>query len=103
MHSSDNHNKGFTLLEMIVAIAIFTVVAFMAISALLTTFNANTKAQSSRKLVDNVAFAFEDLVRNARIGMDYHCEATAPASNDDIGMTQDCSDGTFLAFEGSGG
>jgi len=52
-------SRGFTLLEMIVAIGIFTIVMLMATSALVTIIGANRKVQSQQVAINNLNFALE--------------------------------------------
>ena len=71
--SLKNHNKGFTLLEMIVSIAIFTVVALVAVGALLKVVDANKKAQSLKTSINNLNFALDSISREMRVGSNYQC------------------------------
>jgi prepilin-type N-terminal cleavage/methylation domain-containing protein len=76
--------QGFTLIEILVAIAIFAVVATTAISSLLF-LQANAKrAQATRSIVDNIGFAVEDLSRTAQGGTTYTC------LNSDLVTTASC-------------
>ena len=65
--------SGFTLIEALVSIALFVIVATMAISALLTVDSANKRAQATRALVADVGYMFEDMVRTAQDGTGYGC------------------------------
>ncbi|MEI6296366.1 MAG: type II secretion system protein [bacterium] len=77
MVASFNKNKkintGFTLIEMMVSISIFSIVMVVVIGALLLLSDANKKAQAVRAVVDNLNFAIEDITRNLRTGKDYSC------------------------------
>jgi len=64
---------GFTLIEMIVAVSLFTVVIFVSIGALLTISDASRKANSIRSVMDNLNFAIESMSRSIRTGTDYAC------------------------------
>ena len=61
-----NENKGFTLIEMIMSVAVFTVVALIAAGALLAIADANRKAQAFKSVVNNLNFALESVARNLR-------------------------------------
>lgn len=97
---------GFTLVEMLVAVAIFTLIASFALGAVVSIFDANRRARSSKTVVDNLNLAIENMARTVRFGNNYHCDASdSPLSNPD-----DCNDNTpatggseFLAvqFKGS--
>src|SRR3989344_1570356 len=76
-----NHNKGFTLLEMIVSITIFTVVALVAVGALLKVVDANKKAQSLKSTINNLNFALDSMSREMRVGSNYFCSETCNGSS----------------------
>ncbi|HEY4503867.1 MAG TPA: type II secretion system protein [Candidatus Paceibacterota bacterium] len=71
--SSRKFKGGFTLVEMIVAIAIFTIVAFVAVGALLKVVDANKKSQSMKTSINNLNFALESISREMRVGSNYYC------------------------------
>ncbi len=68
-------HKGFTLVEMIVSIAIFFVVVIVAIGAVLKTLDANKKAQGLKTIITNMNFAFETMTREMRVGTSYNCSS----------------------------
>ena len=93
-------NKGFTLIEMLVSIAIFTIVMTMALGALLALSVADRKAETLKSGIDNLTFALDSMSRAVRTGSNYDCgnqASTAPT---------DCPNGanylTFLAACPSG-
>ena len=89
----NNTVKGFTLVEMMVAVAIFSLVMLVAIGAVLAIVGANKKAQSLTSVINNLNFAFEAMTRDLRTGMDYKCEGQTPG---------DCTDGgDFVVFTSS--
>lgn len=69
------YKKGFTLIEVLTAISIFSTVMIIIIGALLMLNNANKKAQALRAVVDNLNFAIEDMTRNIKTGSEYACGA----------------------------
>lgn len=70
--------KGFTLVEMIVSLAIFAIVAVVAVGALLRITDANKKSQSLKTAINNLNFALESMSREMRVGVNY-------AASSDIG------------------
>lgn len=89
-----HQQRGFTLVEMIVAVALFSVVMLVSVGALLSLVTANRKAQALQSVMNNLNIAVDGMVRSIRIGTTYHCDTgnfTTPA---------DCSNGaTIFAFE----
>ena len=95
-------NKGFTLVEMIIAIGIFAVIATFAIGAILSIFDANRRAQSSKTVVDNLNFAIENMTRTVRFGGNYYCGISY--DNTEPIATSNCSGGDTalsVTFEGA--
>ena len=90
--------KGFTLVELIVSIGVFSVVMVIAIGSLLAVVNANRKAQSFKSVLNNLNFAAESMSRAMRVGSNYHC------GTGDVTQPKNCAGGDdLLAFEASDG
>lgn len=66
-------NTGFTLVEMMVAIAVFSIVMVTAMSALLNVVDANNKARALKTAINNISFALEGISKDMRMGTDYGC------------------------------
>jgi len=64
-------DRGFTLIEMIVSVSLFTVVSLIAIGALISISSANRKVNSLRTTMDNINFAMEVISRDIRTGTSY--------------------------------
>lgn len=71
--------SGFTLVELIVALGLFTVVMMISTSALLSLADTNRKVQSMRIAFDNLNLALESMSREIRMGINYHCGWTSGA------------------------
>lgn len=69
-------SKGFTLIEIMVAVSIFIIVAFVASSAFITVNNANKKAQAIRLIVDNLNFTLDGMTYRLAEGVDYKQSST---------------------------
>jgi prepilin-type N-terminal cleavage/methylation domain-containing protein len=69
-----NKNKGFTLIEIIVSLAVFTMVAVIAVGAFLKITDANKKSQTLKTAINNINFAMESMTREMRVGSGYHCD-----------------------------
>lgn len=68
-----NNQKGFTLVEIMVSLAIFTMVAMVALGAYLNILSASRKAQTLKTATNNVNFALESISREMRVGSLYSC------------------------------
>lgn len=95
---SKKDNSGFTLVEMMVAVALFSIVMVVSVGSLLSMINANKKSQSLQLVMSNLDFAVEDITRTMRVGTNYHC------GSGDISEPKDCNGGSnYIAFEPTGG
>ncbi|KKU59220.1 MAG: hypothetical protein UX81_C0011G0009 [Parcubacteria group bacterium GW2011_GWA2_47_12] len=97
-----NENKGFTLIEMIMSVAVFTVVALIAAGALLAIADANRKAQAFKSVVNNLNFALESVARNLRTGSGYSSalfpQATLCASGYKDGISLTSQDNEQISY-----
>ena len=59
---------GFSLIEMMVAVSIFVVVAMVAMGSILTIVDANRKAQALKVVMDNLNYALETMTRTIKTG-----------------------------------
>lgn len=92
--------RGFTLLELIVAMSIFTMVLVISTGAVLGVLRANKHLQASQFAMNNLGLVLEHMVRTIRVGKTYHCNTGSGA----IDSPQDCTSGaSSFAFEKSGG
>ncbi len=92
------HQRGFTLIEMIVAVALFATVMLVATGALLSLVGASRKAQALESVMNNLNVALDGMVRSVRMGSTYHCGAGTYSA------AQDCVNGDItFAFEPFGG
>jgi type II secretory pathway pseudopilin PulG len=64
---------GFTLVEMLVSIAVFMSVMVVAMGSLISIINANRKSQAIKNTVDNITFVLDSISRKVQLGDDYIC------------------------------
>ena len=64
---------GFTLIEVMASVGLFTVVMIISITAILKVNNTYRKARTMRSAIDNLSFVMEDMARNIRLGKNYKC------------------------------
>lgn len=96
--------SGFTLIEMMVAVSIFAIVMMVGVGALLSLIEANRRAQAINSVMNNLNAALESMTRSIRVGTTYYCQASATSPSPSVlENPQNCTDGTLLAFEASGG
>ncbi len=78
-HSS----RGFTLVEMIVAVFLFSIVMVVAVGALVSIVQANRKAQSVKSVMNNLNFSLESMTRAIRTGTAYDCPGSCQTAGSD--------------------
>ena len=93
-----NHNRGFTLVELIVALGLFAVVSTISIGSLITLMDNNRQLRGDQAIITNIGFAFDMMTRDIRQGVDYHCASGIDFNNQNsISVTQDCENGRGIA------
>ncbi len=70
-----SREKGFTIVEVMIAMAIFTVIVTIGIGAVLDTIRQHYVTQNTRTVMDSLNFVMEDMVRNIRLGTNMRCGA----------------------------
>ncbi len=96
MNTGIYSRRGFSLIEIMVSLAIFSVVAVVASGAFLKIVDAGKKAQALKAVMNNLNYAIESLSRELRTGTGYACV------NASIDATGNCSD-TAITFESQRG
>lgn len=69
--------SGFSLVELIVAMAVFTIVITITIGALLMLVGTNQQLQGQQSMMTNLSFALDSMTREIRTGTNYYCEERA--------------------------
>lgn len=73
--------RGFTLIEMIVSLAIFSLVATVSVGALLVLVASNQQLQGEQSVMTNLSFALDSMSREIRTGTNYVCVSESSASS----------------------
>lgn len=84
--------KGFLLIEIIVSIAIFIVVAVVAVGSLLKILDANKKALSLKNTINSLNYTVESMTREMRVGSMYYCDHNILSSVPASYTPQNCDD-----------
>ena len=75
-------SKGFTLIEMIVSVALFAIVMLIAGATLLSLVYANRKAEALQSVINNLNVSLDGMVRSIREGQNYRCGGESSAYGD---------------------
>ena len=88
---------GFTLVEVMIAMAIFTILVTIGIGAVLGAMSQHKVSQNTRSVMDSLNYVMEDMARNIRLGTNIHCFVsgdTPPSSlTTDLVEPQNCTEG----------
>lgn len=96
--------NGFSLIEVLVSLSIFTIVMTISVGSLMVLIAANAKAQNTQSVLTNISYALDSMTREMRTGSDYFCGQEYDLPVDDTGaQTQDCTDGGVAFSFNEGG
>lgn len=99
-HSS---RRGFSLVEMIVSLGIFTIILFIATSSFLAIVNADRKSRAVRIAMDNLNLALEDMSRSIKTGKQYGCGGSSVLTDcpspGGSGLSFYRQDGNFVTYK----
>lgn len=82
-HSHPQKNGGLTMIQVLVGIALFTIIMGVSMGAILGALDANRKAQSMQTAMNSLNFAMESMSRHIRFGSDYRCDKSGDCSDGD--------------------
>jgi prepilin-type N-terminal cleavage/methylation domain-containing protein len=87
-------NRGFSLIELMVATSIFVVIMLAAMGALFVLLDGAKNARAMRISMDNVNFAMESMSRSIRMGNKYYCsDSIDDVIMNDMKIFRDCHEG----------
>ena len=94
-----NKEKGFTLIELMVATSIFSMVMLASLGALFTLLGASKNSRATHTAMDNVNFALESMTRSIRMGSKYYCTKVGDTPPTNFVNGNNCSGGgTAISF-----
>jgi prepilin-type N-terminal cleavage/methylation domain-containing protein len=101
---SGNTARGFSLIEVLVSLSIFTVVMTISVGVLMVLIDANARAQNTQTVMTNISFALDSITREIRTGSDYYCGNSTSGSFPTSGVsTANCATGgAALSFNEGG-
>jgi prepilin-type N-terminal cleavage/methylation domain-containing protein len=85
--------QGFTLVEMIVVLGLFSFIMTLATSVLYSTQAINVKLQATQAVLDNVNVSLETMARDIRYGSNFYCVDSVPDVSVDVNYLnrRDCN------------
>jgi type II secretory pathway pseudopilin PulG len=83
---SASNKRGFLLVEMLVAVFLFTIIMLISITAVLSLVEVNRKNQSIKSVVNNLTLVASSLAKNIAVSTKYYCgepSSEYPGDKDD--------------------
>ena len=87
MQKINSKNKGFTLVEVMVAVGLFALVLSMSLGVITQVFSVNKKAQMMSVIMGDLSSSLELMTTQIRYGSDHKCEELASDSCVKISFT----------------
>ncbi|MES2966615.1 MAG: type II secretion system protein [Patescibacteria group bacterium] len=86
---------GFTLIEMMVALSLFTIVVTIAVGAFLSMIGASKGVQGEQSVMTTLTFVLDSMTREIRTGTNYYCGTRSFISSNSISTStvNDCATG----------
>ena len=85
--------KGFTLIELMVAVSIFIIIMTISMGSIIGIFNVNRKSRTLKTVLNNLNLTTESMSKEMRFGKNYHC------GSGDVTTPQNCPSGdTLMSF-----
>lgn len=72
--------KGFTLVELLVSLALFTAIITIATGSLFSAQAINLRLQESQIILDGVNLTSEVMIRDMLYGSNFYCDTSAPVN-----------------------
>jgi prepilin-type N-terminal cleavage/methylation domain-containing protein len=79
--SHTNVKRGYTLLELIVSLGIFSMVMLVVLGAYVTLISLDRQARANGQLASSLSFGLESMARAIRTGGEYACNQNASSPN----------------------
>ncbi len=94
-----NKKSGFTLIEMIISVGVFSVVMLISVGSLVLANDAFRKTRLLRNAVENASITLEGMSKKIRVGTTYNCDASQITTAEDCVYDGTSSGGdSYLSF-----
>jgi prepilin-type N-terminal cleavage/methylation domain-containing protein len=74
--NNSNNLRGFTLVEVLVAVALFVTVVVLALGALFSAQTLNARLNANQSILDGMNLSLEVISRQIRYGSVFHCDTS---------------------------
>ncbi len=81
MYKPTHFQRGYTLLELIVSVAVFSMVMLAATTAYLSLIDLDRETRATTDVMTNLSFVVESMAREMRTGVAYACNNNLSSPN----------------------
>lgn len=92
--TNPTRTRGFSLVEMIVSVGIFSVVMLIATSAYFSLISLDRRARATNQVVNNLSFSVDAMMRGIRTGTEFRCLNGGPDA-DGNSVSGSCTQYTY--------
>lgn len=85
--SMNTNQRGYTLIELIVSVAIFSIVMLVAGAAFIALISLDRKARATNDVVTNLSYVVDSMERSVRTGTNYTCTSCWPNPSNEFAFT----------------
>ena len=72
--------KGFSLVEILVVLGLFSAIATLSLGALFNVQSVNVRLQETQIILDNMNLSSQTIMRDIRFGAEFHCASPLPST-----------------------
>lgn len=85
-HTQDEHRslRGFSLIEMLVAVSLFTFVSLISVSTIVATNKLNQRLTHAKTIYDNLNLVLDDMSRSLRQGRNFRDDYSSALKNKSV-------------------
>lgn len=95
--------RGYTLIELIVSVALFSIVMLIATAAFLKVIQLDRQARATNDVVTNLSYVVDSMARSVRTGSEYVCGTGDCESTPRDTFTFTDADGRSVSYGRNGG
>lgn len=95
---TNKQHSGFTLMEVMVSVSIFTIIVTIGIGSLLTVNKTLQKTRSERQAIDSFSYAVDTMTRRLRTGTNYVSTSDSITFNEQDDDVGDNGQGKSITF-----
>lgn len=96
-------HRGYTLIELIVAVGLFALVMLLASGAYFMMISVSRQAQGISTGINNLSFALETMTRTIRTGKNYSCNGAGDCPNGGTAFSMTDANNNSVAYASSNG